>query len=393
MRIVVYKKNLLMPLFFLLSIIVCIFIIPKEYSNGFILYMGVFSAAIVFIYVAHKITSYKISVILFFVGLFIMASLMAFRAQTAIDDWQYARKFVSVGTQSFWQYFIQGENEKGYVVFTYILYHITDGNYNLAQAITTFLNFSLWGVAIWQYRESCNIVAFSLFLWTHYYCLIMSAGLVRLFIAVPIVLLSIRFLWGNNWKKYLLGIIIASLFHVSALIMLIFLLFYIKNGFFYNHWIIFSIGAVILVPIIFLLISRFLVPLLGTRYSSYSIVGTFRFSWADLDVLPIWIIGAYHLRYVSPKYKKRYIIAMILVMLSIVFSIFSSVVGLGRLGFYSNLGILIIASEIFENKDNSFSSVIMPYILLIYGFFYMMHTGFLNDGVVQYLIPYNSFFQ
>lgn len=383
--------NIISFIVYIIAVILCCCIVPNVQINTMIFYFIVLTGALFLITLSDLLKDNKISMSMFWFGLVIFGSIMAFRAQTAIDDYNYSQMFVRARNTSFFQYLIQGETEIGFNILLWILYRLTLGNYDIAQVIITYISFFAWGKAAKKYKDYCSMPIFVLLIWTHYYFLVMAGGLMRIFIAIPIVLYAMSFISEGNYKKYTLWIIIAALFHISALIMLILLVLILKEEWFYNNWGIFIMILMIVLPIAFMFIAKVLVPILGNRYAGYGIISNFSISIGSFDTIPIFIIGLFYSKYVPIERKKQFIVNMILIALSTIFSICSSFVPIGRVIYYANLGMVLLISEIFKLKPKKYYHVCIQIILIVYAFFYMMHTGILSESQVSNLFPYRHF--
>ena len=162
------RSSFLYTATFVVALYVCILVMPKENIQSFLLFLAMFSLAIFLICLSNISKNSLKKSIFFWLGMFVMGALMAFRAQTGLDDWQYRRTFLNVANQSFSQYIMSGLVEKGFLILNYFLYKITNGNYDIAQMLTTYLSFIIFGKAIKKYENNCNIVIMALLLWTHY---------------------------------------------------------------------------------------------------------------------------------------------------------------------------------------------------------------------------------
>ena len=377
------------------SVLASSLLISPNYRMIYFQYMSFLTAALIFVTFSDLLGSnHRIKKICYLLGFVFLGYMMAFRAQTGIDDWQYRNNYLSIGYSSLGGYLSSSSFELGYKILNYIIYRFVGPDYNIAQAIVSYISFLLFAYAINRYKDYCSVPTMVLVIFSHYYLLIMGAGLVRMFIAIPIVLIAISYLYERKLKTYLLLILIASLFHISALFMLVMVVFALKTDWFYKNWLLYAIMLCIMTPVSFLIIARFIVPLLSAaKYSGYGVLGSFSITIGSFDVLPIFLIGSLNFKYVNEEDKNRYIISMVLISLSIIISLFSSLVAIGRLIYYANLGIMILISELTKVKSNDILQNGMVYILEIYIFFYMMHTGFLNPGISENLLSYVSFLQ
>ena len=234
-----------------------------------------------------------------------------------------------------------------------------------------------------------------LFIWSHLYFFVLNSGLIRIFMSIPMVLVAIYYLLHEDKKKYLISISLASVLHMSALIMLLFLPYLIFKNYFYKHWIIFFVSSFFVVIISLLTMATYLVPLLGDRYEGYGEVSDMSMSIGAFTTLPIFIAIYYYYKnmyFESTLDKRQYIIGMLLVALSIVFAIVSSMVHVGRIIFYTYLGFMIVLPLIFRRREKGVIGFVLKYLLLIYPLVYVMTTNMLNASKTQ-LFPFHSIFE
>ena len=332
---------------------------------------------------------------LYWIGFILFSLVLSCRDQMGIDDHVYKNIFDNAYKLNLSQYFTTSGTEKGYLTLNWILYHLTNGNYAIAQFLISTFSVLTWAVAI--KKTGGDVVSSSimlLFLWTHYYFFVLSAGLVRIFIAIPIILYSLNFIWKKNTSKFLFCVFIASLFHISSMMMLILLPFTIWDKFFFKHWVLYILIISIVVVGAFMFVASYLVPILGDRYEGYGNTGTLSIGLSSLDVLPILVISlVYHnrIKALSDIEHKRYTIGIILLSLSIVFSVAATLVPLGRLIFYANLGILITMSSIFKLRSISIKDLFIKSTIIVYALFYMFYTLWTNPLQNETLFPYISF--
>ena len=383
-----YTITLLVGLFF------CYTALPVENHPTFLFYIGTLLLSMTFIYLSEVKEEKHNRFILFWLGIAILAIPMAFRLPIAVDDHNYISLYNKAEGLGYFAYMKVSDQEKGFLTLMWINYKLFNGNYNYFIVFITYLTFIFWGIA---FRQNVKLngsgMYMALFLWSHFYFFILNSGLIRLFMAVPMVLIGIQYIWKDNWKRYVLWVAFASLFHISSLVMLLFLFFYYKREYFYKHWIGFVFLTMFIVLIGLILAATFLVPILGRRYQGYGEIDELNFNVGAFTSFPIWIACYYYyhsLTTVSVLYKRRYIIGMILLSLSIVFPIAATVVHVGRIIFYAYLGMLVVVSSIFQIKTRNPLDLLLKCLLVIYPLVYVMATNFLNKNKTQ-LFPYQTF--
>ena len=383
-----YTITLLIGLFF------CYSAIPPENSPSFLFYIGTLLLSMTFIYLSEVKEKKIYRFLLFWTGIAILAIPLAFRLPIAIDDENYISLFNKAGSYGFKSFLRASGQEKGYLALNWIIYRLVNGNYNYFQVIITYLTFIFWGIAFKQnVKQNGSGMYMALFLWSHFYFFVLNSGLIRLFMAVPMVMIGIRYIWRDDWKKFVLWVVLAAFIHMSSLIMLLFLVFYYKKKYFYKHWIQFVFLTMFMVIAALILMALYLVPLLGQRYEGYGDIDNLSFSAGSFTTLPIWIACFYYyqsLENISVTYKKRFIIGMILLSLSIIFPVASTMVHVGRIIFFAYLGLLVVISGIFQIRTRNALDLLLKCLLVIYPLVYVMATNFLNERKTQ-IFPYQTF--
>ena len=386
-EIVSYWALLLIGLYY------CNSLIPNSYQFSFQLYAAILIGSMLLVSWSELSFRPFEKGFIFWSGIFVLGSVMAFRSQFGIDDPVYMKLFNRAGEYSYLSYLQSSDIEKGFLSLDYLLYYITAGNYNIAQPTITFLSFMFWGFAL-RAQGKVNIPFMLIILWSHYYFFILSAGIVRMFIVIPIVLYATQFIWKCNLKKYVLVILFASLFHISALIMLLFVFFIIKHEWAFKRWWLFLVIIAVLVAFVFLGVGKYLIPILGERYSGYILLtGNFSILLGSFDTLPIVLVALYFKKYfnnLDEESSRRYVVGIVLLILSIVFSVASTMLPIGRIIYYANLGIMIVFSSIFAKRSNNIIDYGAKCLLIIYALVYVMHTNFLNEDQNETLFPYTS---
>lgn len=145
-------------------------------------------------------------------------------------------------------------------------------------------------------------------------------------------------------------------------------------------------------PILFIVIAKVVIPFLGSRHSGVTLQ-TIGYSLGGLDLLPFFIVGGYSFHTIEGEYsRKLYLIGLYLISCSIGVSTFGLMIPeLGRLIYYGNFGVPLVAGILFYNqKRESYNSILLV-IYLFYGILYLMFTAYLNPQATPHLFPYRSF--
>lgn len=394
----VLKKSISEKLWYLFVLIagllLCVYLLPAYKRPTFLFYAGVLLSSMIFVYQSECVRSELGSKLLFSFGLFVFGIPMAFHEPgISFDDEPYIRLFENAGRFDDLIMFLgTSDQEKGYLFITWLSNKITGGNYLIFQIIRTYLTFCFWGLAISKFKKIGSGYIILLFIWSHFYFFVLNSGIYRIFLAIPLVYLSFYYLWRNEWKKFFLCLLLASLMHLSALIILIFVPFSINPKYFYEHWIVFLIVTNFVVFVGLISMAQYLVPILGDRYQGYSEVDEFGMSIGTFTTLPI-IISVFYMfkqhRY-DIQFRQLFILGLIILSLSIIFSLVASMVHVGRIIFYAYIGFCIVMPIIVQTKTKGVVEFLLKSMLIIYPLVYVMGTNMLNVAKTQ-LFPYVSF--
>lgn len=329
----------------------------------------------------------------------VLALPMALRAQTGIDDIVYRRMFLRVPNTSFLGYLrTSGTDtagntvEAGYLALNYVLYHLTGGDYNIAQCTITLATFAFFAAAMAREGGDEGLPLQLLLLWSNYYFTMMDGGLVRIFLASSIAYLALTIIFEGNARAFIGLVVLAAFFHVSALTMLIVLpLGKMKE--LETRWGTYVLAFAALMPVLFLVVARFIVPLLGSRYSGYGNVSSLSLSIGSLDKVPLFALCAMRLGSSKEREAPRsHYICLVLMALSTIISVCSSMVSLGRLVYFTNLSIVYLCPRASLRFDGSAFDYFMPALLVVYAFVYVGYTRFLGAPIPGTLFPYRPFF-
>lgn len=174
----------------------------------FILYMFLFS----FVDFIKLKSQHKKILIILVVFLFLFFLGLAYR--TGLDWLFYERLYYNES------------NTKLFIEPLYYIINIAFRNIGLSYNFFSFLVFSFFTYSIYCfYRRKGELEIFCL---TSIFCVLLFFGIEakRQVIAISIILFSFNYLyWGYKWR-FIISVVIAMLFHVSAVIMFIFFIFY-----------------------------------------------------------------------------------------------------------------------------------------------------------------------
>lgn len=370
--------------------LVCL-IIPSENRKTTIFYCLIILSATIFVALAQGTRNKVLFKIFISISFFILFFIFAYRNFSAIDDLSYVRIFNNVNINGLLEHFKNTKLELGYLLLNKIILLFTD-NYLFMQLISSFIPLFLFYYAFVKNRNNINLsMAVFLFI-TLIYFKMLSTGLVRMFISMGIVINSYKYIYEKNNKKFIILILIASLFHYSALFMFILEYFFISKRDIKKKSNSFIVLVLFAIPIGFMFISKVLVPILGSRYIKYGIIGKFTLSLSSFDTLPILILLIIYGKKVKDENKNKYKLFISIFSLSSIISFYSGMVPVGRLVFYTNIALFLVAPMISQSMKNNKDRIIFDAIMILYGFVYVYFTQFTLNEYIPRLFPYQNIF-
>ena len=196
------------------------------------------------------------------ITLCILVAVPAFRTNIG-DTYVYKRSFESMGSTSLLDIF-NDFGDVGYYVFTFYLYRISS-NPQIMIFTTALITQVCYFKFFYKYRSYLELEIF-MYITSGYFFVTMNG--IRQSLAAGILVLATKYLIERNFKKYLLVVIFASLFHQSALIMIL-IYFIVRSKPFSNGTFIMIIGAIIGVMLFNELIPPLFKLLQGSNYEHY----------------------------------------------------------------------------------------------------------------------------
>lgn len=243
----------------------------------------------------------RIAFVLFFFGFFFSLYTNMFRNMIGgYDVFVYAFYFENIG--NFGNYF---DYEEGFYYFTKLIYSVSDNRFVYFSIIAFIYTFFVYFIAHKISKRYCFFIFFLIFCKFYFY----SFVYLRQILSVVLVWFGTIYLSEGKKTPFVLLVILGSLFHISAVISFVFLLFNLK----YKVKVFF---------IVFILSISFLVVPLDS-------------------VLTFIRIDKFH-EYLGRDYNLFYLIEAIIVFMLLLFNR-KSIVGLGKKGnFYFNLTMFYI---------------------------------------------------
>lgn len=384
-------SNAIIGCIYILFVIVISIILPDKNFKTNIYYFGMILASVLFSALAQNTRckyKYKIFIFLSFIILFFN---LGFRNFSGIDDESYRRIFLEV-SQRGWllQNKITGM-EPGYLILNDLVSFFTN-EYIYMQLISSFIPLFLFYHAFDTYKDIIDLPMAILLLSTMFYFQVLSAAVVRIFIAMGIVINSFKYIIKKDYKRYIFMIIIAGMFHYSSLIMSVLLYFSLNEINIFKKKKKFIITSIILTPIIFIVVSKYIAPIMGDRYASYTSIGSFKFDISSFDTLPILFLLLTNKNNIDRRRLIDFNVLIVIFSMSSIISFYSSMVPVGRLIFYTNSSLFLAAPMVSRSLKGNVKGLLFDSIMILYAFIYVCYTQLTLSSHIQNLYPYSNIF-
>lgn len=372
------------------AIIVCV-ALPVEHLSTALYYIAVILIAVMFAGLAQNSkTSFFFNLYLF-LSFLVLFFTYGFRDFSAIDDGAYIRIFNNVLEVGWIEYFFNSTMEPGYLIINQIVGFITS-DYLYMQLITSLIPLSLFYIGFKKYRNIISLPMAVFFLCTMLYFQMLSVALVRMFIGISIVFVAFDYVPKREPIKYVFSILLASMFHYSAFFLMFLTYFTINKENLSKKVTRTYLFLFFSSPFIFMIIATYLVPWLGKRYSNYSIVEGINISLSTFTTIPPLILLLLFYQKFEGKDQLYFKLFTIVYAVSIIISLFGSMVNLGRLIFYSYAAFILGVSMVGKLLEKDSKKLLFTGIMIPYGFLYVYVTQLTLDHHIPYLFPYKNLF-
>lgn len=343
-------------------------------SSLFVYYGGIFLAAIL-AGIAQRLgknlkRKAKVNYFFWILSMAVFVIIYGFREiGVGVDDDSYNIVFYNVAQNGFIKEFLNTTMEPGYLLFNELISLFTN-NFHVVIFITTLIPVFLYYKAL-EYESDKISMFWAVFLLGSilfiYFC-----GITRLFIAASIVAYSLRFVMEKKPIKYTILLLIATSFHYSAIFMIFLLYFAVEKENRKKSNLKLFIAIMIIMPLIMFVVTKYIFPNMGSRYSSYTQIKDGTLTIDAFDKLPFILIALVFSKNIAKK-NKNINIYIIIYALSLIISIYSLFLDIGRMQWYCMFSTCIILPSILEVlkkvKSQEYAVMFIPLILL-YGIFY-----------------------
>lgn len=288
-RLRMFINFLIVNIYIVTSFLMSYFLTNQHLKTS-LFYSSIILLAVLFASFAELTNNKLIFHFCLFISFFILFFTYGFRNFSAIDDPSYIRIFENVSFFGWFEYFKLSTIEPGYLILNYIVNLFTD-NYLYMQLISSFIPLFLFYYAINKYKNMISLPMAVFLLCSILYYQMLAVALVRMFIAISIIFLALDHIPKRRPIKYMFLILIATLFHYSSFIMIIFAYFAINKENLSRKVTRVYTALFILSPFAFILIGKLIVPLLGNRYQQYGVVDSFiSFNFSTFSTIPLLIL-------------------------------------------------------------------------------------------------------
>ncbi len=315
-------------------------------------------------------TKYIIFITLSIVFLGLFSGLRSFDVGTDLN-YTYIPGFYKILNGSTNEY-----SERGFVFFIQILQVFSDNARILVLATSFIFSFCLCRIAV---KKSANLYVclLTVLLSTFYFT---SLNNVRQAIAMIILIEGFNYLIDKKLLNYLIVVLIAFIFHKSALIMIP--IYFIVNSKFINkHYLTLMILAIVVLPFI----SKLLIYLIS--YTKYAYYFNSDFNNGDSNTLNIiinalWLLISFLLLYNEKNYNKEGYALLVIQSFAFLFSYLSLFIKvsemMSRLANYFIFHQILLIPYLFEReKERLGKTTIALTYTITYGF-YMIYFIVIN---------------
>lgn len=267
----------------------------------------------------------------------ILIFIMGFRSPyVGVDDFNYLSVYNKINSLSLFQYYPTNITEPGYYLLNRLVYLIFDDFQWVIVSATAITIFFFYKAIEYEIKNISLPLAIFIFSMTQYFYYF---GIVRLGIAVSIIVFAYRYITEGKKKKFIFLVLIATLFHYSALFALVLLFIKPITQKKIKKDKIFKMA--LLIPLAFLSVKILIYPLITTnKYSSYA-ESTQYFSYEFIQTLPFLFLFLLYFNKLDERFK-NYDFYVILYVIKLLTEMFAPIIGIGRMVWYINLSLCFL---------------------------------------------------
>lgn len=323
------------------------------------------------------------------ISMSILIFIMGFREYTiGVDGASYIRGYNIASSMRVFEYYRNNVTEPGFYIL-YRLVHFIFDDYQWLFISSAFITIVCFYKAFSYQIDNISLsLAIFIFTSTQYFYYF---GIMRMGIAVSIIAIAYRYILHNEKKKYMWMILLATMFHYSALFALvgIFLKSNSASNRFKNSTL---IKMIVCIPLAFYGVRFFIYPFItASRYQAY-IESTGNISLGFLTSSLIFLIP-FSLFYNKLVVKsKSYQLYFFLFIIKLVTEMFAPIIGIGRMVWYVNISLcFLLPASIRVNREKIMKLIILTFTIL-YCFVYSEHAYFGDSSRGSHMLPYKNVF-
>jgi len=363
---------------------------------SYLFYLGTVLFASIFANLAQRYSYYNKEMkkiphpFFWFLSMGILIFIMAFReVGVGVDDLNYLRVYNrSISSSNILDYYRKNVIEPGFYFLCRFVNYVF-GDFQWVIILTSIITIFCFYKAIEYEIENISLgLAVFIFSTTQYFYYF---GIVRLGIAASLIGFSYRYILENKKGKYILMVLLATLFHYSAPIALVLLFInHFKEKFYKNKkTIILKITLIILIS--FCTIKWCIYPFItASRYQGY-INSSGIMSATMLNEIPLLILFlAYYNK--SKVINKKYPFYFFLFFVKLVIEMFSPIVGTARFFWYFSLSLCFLLPSTVKMNKNWVERFVLLLFTVLYCLIYSYYSYFGNSYRGLFMLPYRNVF-
>lgn len=352
-----------------------------------ILYLACFSISALIFYYAQK----RDSKVLIGIALSIPFAIAGLRYEVGADYATYLSLYDNLSSLSITQFFTNLDLEVGFYLLVKLSKAIT-GDASVFFASSSLITLIFFHLGLKRLNVKNKALIYFLFLLIIFP---MTLNIVRQGIAMSICFYAFTFMIDRNFRKYLLWIVVASLFHASALFMLpIYLLGKIVKDERSNAYLMFMIKLVLVGLAIFLLLPTLLnVVMTVPLFEKYNLYQTYIGEGNNYTIYIQGIIasmGIIFAKWLAPQIGARlYMFIIMFAILEIIFTTLGFASSfIKRIGLYFSIFNIILLSTFTNLFSDSLGKRVLWLLVIAYGIAYF-YLAYFQLGQAE-IMPYQS---
>jgi hypothetical protein len=357
----------------------------RETLISILIYTVTIASTVFFSWIYEKKANTKIKKIFFFIMIVTIPIVIStFRYKVGIDFDSYKEYYDIILRRYNSGEHMPPQFETGFIILNIISYYIfnnAQGAFFLMSLL--FVCFSIGGII--KYKDKVSIPISTLIFMTFFYSAFFNGS--RQLLAASIVFFSLSYLLNKEYIKYILFIILATLFHKTALMALPFYFLVPKN----KEKIDYNDKKFNISIILFIILFPFLKGIMKyicdffKFYSTYfEILGDKSIKFLLYIIPPLLVLMFFRKKIIDDDYKNQLWIRLMILQIPIQFMGYH-IKYLDRLSLYVSIAQIIIMSNLCKIVDDKYKKIVKWFVIIWFIFYYIVVYIFLNgNGVYPY---------